>query len=253
MPTPTPNFRKRVYCIHPTGRPDKLFYIGETGCSLEGRMRRHYWFAFNEKSGRRHLPIYERMRELGRDGVEARFLDEFETEDAAIDHYGLDSLTNVRRSGGSCPTGLPAKRIDWDAYYDELRDPSIGDRELARRIGCNQSTVSRKRRSLGIPARNLGPRYTDAQAYTIRLIYMTGGHTQHELADLLGVSQTLVSRIARGAAPYQGIPEPTPGVLFAFLTAWRFDYVWRRFIEAAREMRALQRAPLAPRSASTSA
>lgn len=123
-----------------------ILYVGHTeGQSLPDRLQNHYLKA----SSGHPAAVHEWIRGLEvNGGLPIIVLLPFTTEQAAIDHFGLDNLLNERAStnGGS---GRPVK---WRFTPEE--DNLLGttpDREIARRLGCSPKTIARRRNKLGIP------------------------------------------------------------------------------------------------------
>lgn len=89
----------------------------------------------------------------------------------------------------------------------EMRDTGASKRDIATALRCNWYAVSRAidslepgRKSKGRPrgSRNAFVRVTEEMKAEMRALYLTGKHTQQQLAEKFDCDQTYVSLIVRG-------------------------------------------------------
>ncbi len=90
-------------------------------------------------------PISRALREMDARGERPLLVPiPCESEQAAIDHYGLENLLNVRHAGAGRKSDIVISK----ELYEQI--PHLTNIEFAERIGKSRCTAARKRRALGL-------------------------------------------------------------------------------------------------------
>ena len=93
--------------------------------------------------------------------------------------------------------GIPFKRSDINLVDDLLKEGTKSTKEIQEITGCHQTTISKRRKVLGIkPTSKIGTKgvWTNEE---VRTMVMSGKYTAKEIADKFGYKDDFVRKLAR--------------------------------------------------------